>query len=84
MNFILSERLSLTTESSASHYGIPVLRSVVDGKTEDLGPGDYFSTKLGRMSAGEIVAGWKNNTARSEEERKAATSFLRQWPQGPQ
>lgn len=37
MNIKLADRISLTTEHSASSYGIPVL--VIDGQA--YGPGDY-------------------------------------------
>ena len=35
--------VELTTESSASHYGIPVLRVTVDGVSADYGPADTIT-----------------------------------------
>ena len=74
----------LTTDSSASHYGIPVLR--IDGEDidGDFGPADIIGTAPSIIYAAEAVAGWAKQPGRTAEEIKAARSFLRQWPDGPQ
>jgi len=82
---------ALTTDSPASHYGAPVLRIEGDGADNwpDMGPADQMPTGMyaadfvcrwaagGDPGAGDFVVG-------TEEGRKAAAAFCRQWPSGPQ
>jgi len=77
----------LTTESPASHYGIPILQITADDVDGDFGPSDIIGTvdkpdEL--LTAAQIVYAWGTQRDRREEEREAARSFLRQWPEGPQ
>jgi len=83
----------LTTESPASHYGVPVLR--VEGKgTEDwpdLGSADLLGSGI---TAGQFVVECASGVLpkdvggrihpMSEEVREAARRFCAQWPEGPQ
>ena len=77
----------LTTDSPASHYGVPVLRIGAADVEGDFGPADLIGD-IDRpetlATAACIVAGWAMNAERSEDERGAARAFLGQWPEGPQ
>ncbi len=74
----------LTIASSASSYGIPVLRVASKVFSGDFGPGDRFLNDEGRRTAGSLVAEWANAEGRTAGELEAARRFLRQWPDGPQ
>lgn len=82
----------LTTDSSQSHYGCPVLRIRAEDIDGDFGPADLIDTSgdpdnihpESIVTAGQIVAGWASRPERTDEERAAARMFLRQWPDGPQ
>ena len=80
----------LTTNSPASHYGIPALRIEGDDRKHDLGPRDIVSqdaaTTFGgnEGTAAAVVANWANSRAISQKEREAARLFCAQWPDGPQ
>lgn len=77
----------LTTESSASHYGVPVLRIEADDVDGDFGPADLIGDldkPSTLMTAASIVAPWGNQPERTAAERKAARQFCAQWPEGPQ
>jgi hypothetical protein len=76
----------LTTESPASHYGIPVLQITAEDVDGDFGPGELIGDlEAGPlMYAADIVASWAKQPGRTEAELKAARMFLRQWPEGPQ
>jgi hypothetical protein len=69
------------TDSSASHYGIPVLR--VEGKgcenLPDYGPADILPSGLSGAALVVQVAGDFD-----AETREAAQNFCAQWPEGPQ
>ena len=68
-------KATLTTDSSSSHYGIPVLR--VEG--EDYGPADILPSGLSGAALIAQVAGEFD-----AETREAAQNFCAQWPEGPQ
>lgn len=79
----------LTTASSQSHYGIPVLR--IDGAKDipdrgiDYGPADVIAEINGRILTGaHIVAGWAMDKKRIPREIEIARLYLSQWPDGPQ
>lgn len=77
----------LTTDSPASHYGIPVLRVEAEDVSGDFGPADLIGDiekpdKL--ITAAQVVAGWASKPERTKAEIETAASFLRQWPEGPQ
>jgi hypothetical protein len=76
----------LTTDSPASHYGLPVLRIDAADVAGDFGPADLLGDvdRPETLTAAEIVAGWAMNAERNEEELEAARTFLSQWPEGPQ
>ena len=75
--------IELTTNSPASHYGIPVLR--IDG--DDYGPADSIEhTRYAHAggtagTAGCFVAAAANA---GEMDLGAARAFCAQWPDGPQ
>lgn len=71
----------LTTNSSQSHYGVPVLRVEADDVSGDFGPADIIH---GTMTAADVIAGWAREPERTEEEVKIARQYLSQWPDGPQ
>ncbi len=79
MNIQIRKDVFLTTESSASHYNIPVLR-IESNAGPDLGPSDF----IGKQFAAQLVAKWAGKKCRKPEELEAARRFLRQWPEGPQ
>jgi hypothetical protein len=73
----------LTVDHPASHYGIPVLVHRATG--EGYGPGeiyDFPASAGGMQPAAHFVARFGKQL--TGEDRKAAQSFLAQWPQGPQ
>ena len=76
----------LTTRSSHSHNGLPVLRIEGDDFPTDYGPADDVSLLAGLvvLKAGELVAAWANTKGRTPKELEAARKFLSQWPDGPQ
>lgn len=78
--------VKLTTESSASSDGIPVLRVESEESHGDYGPSDLIGDLEGNdfVKAAEIVAAWGKKRGRTQEEKEAARLFLHQWPQGPQ
>jgi hypothetical protein len=70
--------IELTTESSLSHYGIPVL--CIDGV--DYGPSDIVPTQSGVVMTGaEVVVELVLDGTLSRAEGE---SFCAQWPDGPQ
>jgi hypothetical protein len=89
-------RAILTTESPASHYGIPVVR--VEGRGvegwPDLGPADMLPTGLSvaelvihLLSHGKPPADFGGRVPKAALRApvlQAARNFLRQWPEGPQ
>lgn len=89
MDLIVSEDMNggtaiLTTDSPASHYGMPVLQITAEDIDGDFGPGDLINLGEMLMSAGEIVYTWAMELGRTHEEMQAARKFLSQWPEGPQ
>lgn len=77
----------LTTESTSSHYGMPVLQITAEDIDGDFGPADIIGD-LDKpdtlLIAAQIVYVWAMNKKRTPEEVQAAKSFLSQWPDGPQ
>ncbi len=77
----------LTTNSPASHYGLPVLQITSEDVAGDFGPSDMVG-HLERpdtiVTAAGVVAGWAMQPERTSTEIKAARAFLSQWPEGPQ
>lgn len=71
----------LTNENSASRYGIPNLEITSEEVDGIFGPADMVGED---RNAAALVFAWARLPGRTEEEREAAHSFLRQWPQGPQ
>jgi len=67
----------LTTEHSASSYGLPV--AVWQGKA--YGPADDIG---GGKTMADLVLAWAEQPDRSIAETETAINFLRQWPDGPQ
>ena len=65
---------ALTTESSASSYGIPVLRVRRDGEfVGDFGPDDLLSINgINTKLAGSIIAAWASLDERTDGECEAA------------
>jgi hypothetical protein len=73
----------LTTHSSASSLGAPVLRRIINGQIyADYGPDDQVcDTETGHAfcTASELVADWSSEPDRTPKERSAAAWFcLRQ------
>lgn len=77
MKFKIKEKLYLTTESSQSCHGAPILQ--VDNQI--YGPADLIN---GRRLAADIVASWAKQSNRTSRQIDAAVNFLSQWPDGPQ
>lgn len=77
----------LTTESPASHYGIPVLQITAEDIDGDFGPSNLIGD-LDKpdqlLTAAQIVYAWAKTKAKTPKEIQAAKSFLSQWPEGPQ
>ncbi len=71
----------LTTESPASHYGIPVLQITADDIDGDFGPANLIGNLPNVFPAADIIAAWLNTPGRSPEEIEAGKSFLAQWPE---
>ena len=76
----LDDHATLTTRSSLSRYGLPLLRLDVGRDIADLGPTDRIGDEL----AADYVLRWARQPDRSDVERHAAKQFLRRWPTGPQ
>ena len=79
--------VTLTTNSSQSHYGCPVLRIEADDIDGDFGPADLIDFRLigeGIRPAADVVAVWAHQPTRTADEIEAACHFLSQWPDGPQ
>lgn len=70
----------LTTESSQSHYGIPVLSVEADDVSGYFGPADM----VGAAHAADIVIGWLRSARLTTDELQDVRNYLRQWPDGPQ
>lgn len=87
MNFKIAENYNLTTEHPASHYNIPV---VVDLEDRAYGPASLFpypkkfKAIFGKRTFDQFVWSWATEEERTEEEVKAASLFLGQWPEGLQ
>lgn len=81
------ETLSLTTESPASHYGIPALRYSGCG-CPDMGPADNLCTHAwgahARALFGECTAAYTVKRFATAETEEVCRHFLQQWPEGPQ
>lgn len=84
---------SLTTDSPASHYGIPALRIEGPGVEQwpDLGPADVLPSKMPAAhlvvacALGQLPGGVGGTIhPMSAEVLEAARRFLAQWPEGPQ
>lgn len=73
----------LTTESPASHYGIPAYR-IEDVEGSDYGPSDFIVFSGLQLLAGGVVAFWARLEDRTEQEIDAAKRFCAQDPNGPQ
>jgi len=87
----------LTTDSPMSHDGIPALR-IEDDTPTDYGPANVVNvTQAGRpVRAADIVMDWHryvvarrdsldaDELAQTHADIAAASSYLRQWPDGPQ
>jgi hypothetical protein len=81
MNVQLSPSLSLTTDSPASHYGIPVLRDSQGGGS-DYGPADLIDVyHWGLQPAAYVIC---RLVKHKPEAIAAAKAFCAQWPDGPQ
>lgn len=76
MKIKISEDTYLTTESSQSCHGAPVLQ-VGDAV---YGPADI----IGNGTGADIVYSWGSTPDRTSGEVNAAKSFLQQWTDGPQ
>ena len=77
----------LTTNSSLSHYGLPVLQITAEDVDGDFGPADLIGDldhPERIITAANIVVGWAKTGKRTKEEIEAAGLFLSQWPDGPQ
>lgn len=77
----------LTTDSPASHYGIPVLRVHDDGTfVGDYGPADILPEQIAAAGGIAATAGyWVAAQANAGTiDREAARAFCAQWPDGPQ
>jgi len=70
-------RIVLTTDHPQSSYGVPV--ALIDG--EAYGPADRVQ---GGMTAAAIVADWASRKERTQDDRRDAARYLRQWHDGPQ
>lgn len=73
----------LTTDSSASSYGCPVLVFDAEDIRGEFGPADMLPTDK-PLTGADLVATWAGEPERTEEELTAAGRYLRQWPDGPQ
>ena len=73
----------LTTDTPMSSHGIPILRINAENIKGDFEPGDIIGDDC-TTTAAEVVVGWAKSRNRTEAELKAATVFLKQWPEGPQ
>lgn len=79
-----TEMTELTTGSPMSHYGIPVLRVTISGKSVDLGPADLLPDEInstGTATAAHLVV---SKAIMGIFDRAAAELFCSQWPEGPQ
>jgi len=74
----------LTTESSQSHDGRPVLELTGEGVGGTFGPADLVFLQPNPRTAASIVAGWAQQKGRTVVELELARRFLGQWPEGPQ
>ena len=71
----------LTTQSSQSHYGCPVLEITADDVNGTFGPGDIVHERDGKVLLGyHIIAGWLATGGRTAKERAAGEAFLSQSP----
>lgn len=88
MKFYATEKMQclLTTDSPASHYGIPALRIEGEGLEDapDCGPADMVEIAGQPVFAAALVALWGMARGRTKDEREAAAAFCRQWPDGMQ
>ena len=78
--------VSLTTESSVSHYGIPVLRVKHPAGNADCGPADSVPRSADEApgTAAQLLCTIHRNKPLTGDTLSAAQSFLSQWPEGPQ
>ena len=78
--------VTLTTESTASHYGVPVLRVKHPSGNSDLGPADICPRlkKETPGTAASLLACIHFTKPLTGDTLKAAQAFLAQWPDGPQ
>jgi len=100
MNYKLNSEYELTTESPASHYGIPVVVGInggAYGPASELPFPEKFRTVFGNRpnTCDAFVYSWANELikddlhnvigmARTKDEVVAASKFLGQWPEGRQ
>ena len=79
----------LTTNSSSSYYGIPVLR-LGEESIVDYGPSDVVSRDAAETfgsdagTAANVIVEWARRFATGSPEHDAAELFCSQWPDGPQ
>ena len=78
-------RISLTTESSASHHGIPVLRVEHPEISADLRPADLAPAAEGEgpSTAAALLVRIHAKRPLKGEALDGARRFLSQWPEGP-
>lgn len=78
--------VTLTTESCASHYGIPVLRVQHPSGDVDLGPADLAPAAEDEPAgtAAALLLTIHAHRPLKAETLEAARLFLSQWPDGPQ
>ena len=78
--------VSLTTDSSDSYYGIPVLRVEHPEMNADLGPTDLAPTAEGEGlgTAAALLLRIHAERPLKGEALDAARRFLSHWPEGPQ
>jgi len=76
----------LTTNSPASHYGIPAYRIEDEDCAfgTDYGPAEFIRFAGLPLLAGGVVAFWARMQGRSKHEMEVARQFCAQNPDGPQ
>jgi hypothetical protein len=81
-----SIKVTLTTESSQSHYKIPVLRVEHPQGTSDCGPADIVPRDPDEAPgcAADLLLAIHRAKPLAGEVLEGAKAFLSQWPEGPQ
>jgi hypothetical protein len=73
----------LTTDTPASHYGIPMLVIDATDVRGEFGPADRLHPNIS-LTAAQVVLAWGLAPERTPTEKEAARRYLHQWPEGPQ